>query len=52
MILNVKTTKVLIRIFAVCTHIDSVEQTIFREAKQKTKKGFEYKAHFLFILNI
>lgn len=50
--LNVKNAQVLIRIFAACTHLDFLDQTIVRAAKQKRKKGFEYKAPFLCILSI
>lgn len=52
MILKVKNAQVLIRIFAACTRMDFVDQTIVTAAKQKRKKGFEYKAPFLFSLNI
>lgn len=51
-ILNVKNAQVLIRIFAACTHLDFLDQTIVRAAKQKRKKGVEYEAPFLCILNI
>lgn len=44
--------KILIRIFAACTHLDFLDQTIVRATKQERKKGFEYKAPFLCILNI